>query len=334
MIKTVSLFAGCGGLDLGFEKAGFQIIWANDNNIKIKETYEKNHPKTKLLIKSIVDIKPEEIPECDVIIGGPPCQSWSAAGAGKGKEDSRGQLFYDYINLIKSKKPKAFVAENVKGILSKRHIDSFNEIVDLFDKAGYRVTYKLLNAKDYGVPQDRERVFIVGTLKELNLKYNFPKPTNSKGNYITLKDAIGDLEENPGELYEGSFSSMFMSRNRKRNWDEVAFTVQASGRQAQIHPSSPDMIVVGKDKRIFDPNSDKKIRRMSVRECARIQTFPDDFEFLSTLDENYKMVGNAVPVNLALEVAKQLKLSLENKNKIEEQSEQLFMEDIMMMNNN
>ena len=326
MIRTVALFAGCGGLDLGFEKAGFDIIWANDNNKHVKETYNKNHKKTELVIKSIVDINPEEIPECDVIIGGPPCQSWSAAGAGKGKEDSRGQLFYDYIRIIEAKKPKAFVAENVKGIISKRHIESFNEIVDLFDKAGY----KLLNAKNYGVPQDRERVFIVGTLKELNLEYNFPKETHTEGNYITLREAIGDLEENPGELYEGSFSSMFMSRNRKRNWDEVGFTVQASGRQAQIHPSSPDMLVVGKDKRVFDPESDKAIRRMSVRECARIQTFPDDFEFLSTIDENYKMIGNAVPVNLAMEVAKQLKLSLENINKTKVQSEQLSIDEVVI----
>lgn len=316
MIKTVSLFAGCGGLDLGFEKAGFDIIWANDNNKKVEETYNKNHKKTKLVIKSIVDIKPEEIPECDVIIGGPPCQSWSAAGAGKGKADSRGQLFYDYIRLIKDKKPKAFIAENVKGIVSKRHIESFKEIVSLFNEAGYDVTFKVLNAKNYGVPQDRERVFIVGTRRELNIKYDFPKAINGEGNYVTLKEAIGDLADSHGEYYEGSFSPMFMSRNRKRNWDEVGFTVQASGRQTQIHPDSPDMIVVGKDKRVFDPESDKKIRRMSVRECARIQTFPDDFEFLSTIDENYKMIGNAVPVKLAEEVAKQLRIALESKHTV------------------
>ena len=217
MLRTVSLFSGCGGLDLGFEKAGFDIIWANDNNKKVEQTYNTNHKHTEFIVKSIVDIQPDEIPECDVIIGGPPCQSWSLAGAGKGKEDSRGQLFYDYIRLIKAKKPKAFIAENVKGIISKRHINSFNEIVELFDEAGYKVTFKLLNAKDYGVPQDRERVFIVGILKELNLDYNFPEPTHTKETYITLREAIGDLEDNPGECYEGSFSSMFMSRNRKRS---------------------------------------------------------------------------------------------------------------------
>lgn len=312
MLKTVSLFAGCGGLDLGFENAGFNIVWANDFNKKVEETYKRNHKDTELVIKSIVDIKPEEIPDCDVIIGGPPCQSWSAAGAGRGKEDSRGQLFYDYIRLIKAKRPIAFVAENVKGIVSKKHIESFKEIVSLFDDAGYTVTTKVLNAKNYGVPQDRERVFIVGTLKELDIKFDFPKVTNTDGNYITLKEAIGDLADNPGEYYEGSFSSMFMSRNRKRSWDEVGFTVQASGRQTQIHPNSPDMIVVGKDKRVFDPDSEKLIRRMSVRECARIQTFPDNFEFLSTMEENYKMIGNAVPVKLAEAVATQLKISLNN----------------------
>lgn len=314
MLKTVSLFAGCGGLDLGFENAGFNIVWANDFNKKVEETYKRNHKDTELVIKSIVDLKPDEIPDCDIIIGGPPCQSWSAAGAGRGKEDSRGQLFYDYIRLIKAKRPIAFVAENVKGIVSKKHIESFKEIISLFDDAGYTVTTKVLNAKNYGVPQDRERVFIVGTLKELNIKFDFPNVTNTDGNYITLKEAIADLVDNPGEYYEGSFSSMFMSRNRKRSWDEVGFTVQASGRQTQIHPDSPDMIVVGKDKRVFDPDSEKLIRRMSVRECARIQTFPDKFEFLSTMEENYKMIGNAVPVKLAEAVATQLKIALDNIN--------------------
>ena len=146
MLKTVALFAGCGGLDLGFENSGFEIIWANDNNNKIADTYIYNHKKTKLLIGSIVDINSDDIPDCDIIIGGPPCQSWSLAGAMKGKEDSRGQLFYEYVRVIKDKRPKAFVAENVKGIISKAHIDSFNEIVDMFKECGYTVTYKLVNA--------------------------------------------------------------------------------------------------------------------------------------------------------------------------------------------
>lgn len=312
MLKTVALFAGCGGLDLGFENAGFEIIWANDNNNKIADTYRYNHKKTKLIIESIVDINSDDIPDCDIIIGGPPCQSWSLAGAMKGKEDSRGQLFYEYVRIIKDKRPKAFVAENVKGIVSKAHINSFNEIVDMFKECGYTVTYKVVNAKDYGVPQDRERVFIVGIRNDINNNYVFPNQTHDKGNYITLEKAIGDLRDNPGEWMEGSFSPIFMSRNRRRSWNEVGFTVQASGRQTQIHPDSPEMEKVDKDKWQFKNDSDRTIRRMSVRECARIQTFPDDFEFLSSsLNENYKMIGNAVPVKLAEAIAKNLKKCIE-----------------------
>lgn len=316
MLKTVALFAGCGGLDLGFENAGFNIIWANDNNKKVQETYRYNHKETELVIKSLVDIKSEEIPECDVIIGGPPCQSWSLAGAMKGKEDSRGQLFYEYVRVIKDKRPMAFVAENVKGIVSKAHIDSFNEIVDMFKEAGYTVTYKLVNAKNYGVPQDRERVFIVGIRNDLGVTYEFPNETNGEGNYVTLENAIGDLRDNPGEWMEGSFSPIFMSRNRRRSWNEVAFTVQASGRQTQIHPDSPEMEKIDKDKWSFKQDTNSKVRRMSVRECARIQTFPDSFEFLGNpINENYKMIGNAVPVKLAESVASNLKKCLERRIK-------------------
>lgn len=307
-MKTVSLFAGCGGLDLGFKKAGFDVIWANDNNKKLTQTYAKNHSNTKFIVKSITNIKSEEIPECDVIIGGPPCQSWSLGGAMRGKSDSRGKLFYEYVRIIKDKKPLAFVAENVKGIVSSSHIDSFNEIVEMFKKSGYIVKYKVLNAKNYGVPQDRERVFIVGIRRDLDVKYEFPLQTHNKDTYVSLKDAIGDLIDNPGEYFEGSFSPIFMSRNRRRNWDSVAFTVQASGRQTQLHPDNPEMISVGKDKRVFDTNSCKKIRRLSVMECARIQNFPNDFEFLvDSLNEKYKMIGNAVPISLGQAVAKSLK---------------------------
>ncbi|ELC8381620.1 DNA cytosine methyltransferase [Clostridium perfringens] len=315
MLKTVALFAGCGGLDLGFKNAGFNIIWANDNNKKVESTYRYNHKDTELIIKSLVDIKSEEIPECDIIIGGPPCQSWSLAGAMKGKEDSRGQLFYEYVRVIKDKRPMAFVAENVKGIVSKAHIESFNEIVDMFKESGYTVTYKLVNAKDYGVPQDRERVFIVGIRNDLKVSYEFPEATHEKGNYVTLETAIGDLRDNPGEWMEGSFSPIFMSRNRRRSWDEVAFTVQASGRQTQIHPDSPEMEKIEKDKWQFKEESNRKVRRMSVRECARIQTFPDEFKFLGEpINENYKMIGNAVPVKLAEAVARKLRECLTNNN--------------------
>ena len=160
-MKIASFFSGAGGLDRGFENAGFEVVWANEYDKSIWETYEKNFPKTKLDKRSIVKIEPADLPdEIDGMIGGPPCQSWSEAGALRGIEDHRGQLFFNYIDLIKAKRPKFFLAENVSGILAARHRPAFVKILESFAELGYNVSYSLLNANDYGVPQDRQRVII------------------------------------------------------------------------------------------------------------------------------------------------------------------------------
>ena len=324
--KLLSLFAGAGGLDLGFEKAGFEIVYANEYDKSIWETYEKNH-KTPLDHRDIRKIDSSELPDCDGIIGGPPCQSWSEAGSLKGINDSRGQLFYDFIRILKSKKPKFFVAENVSGMLSKRHQEAVDNFIKLFEEAGYEMHIKLLNANDYNVPQDRLRVFYVGFRKDLNIKFDFPLPFDYKP---TLKDAIYDLKDSAipaleknktngsnckisnHEYMVGSFSKIYMSRNRVRDWNEPSFTIQAGGRHAPIHPQAPKMIQIEKNKRIFEPGKENLYRRLSVRECARIQTFPDEFVFYyNDVATAYKMIGNAVPVNLAKAVAEQIKNSLE-----------------------
>ena len=160
-MKVVSLFSGAGGLDLGFERAGFEVIWANEFDKDIWETYEKNFPNTKLNKKSIRDIKISEVPDCDGIIGGPPCQSWSEAGQLKGIKDQRGQLFFEFIRLLKAKNPRFFLAENVSGMLAKRHEKALEFIQTLFQESGYTLSFQLLNAVDYQVPQDRKRVFLL-----------------------------------------------------------------------------------------------------------------------------------------------------------------------------
>lgn len=327
-MKVISLFSGAGGLDLGFEKAGFNIVVANEYDKTIWETYEKNH-KTSLIKGDISLIESSNFPDCDGIIGGPPCQSWSEAGSLKGIEDPRGQLFYEYIRILKDKKPKFFLAENVKGMMSERHNDAVKNIVKEFEDAGYDVFIDLLNASDYGVPQDRKRVFYVGFRKDLKISYLSPKAYEKK---VTLKKAIFDLQETAlsalpknktrgdecivdnHEYFIGEYSPMFMSRNRVRKWEEQAFTVQASGRQCQIHPQAPEMIKVDKNKRIFVPGKEHLYRRLTVRECARVQGFPDDFKFYYTnLNDGYKMIGNAVPINLAFEMAKAIKVAIKNK---------------------
>ncbi len=326
-MKLISLFSGAGGMDLGFQKAGFTIAAANEYDKSIWETYEKNH-SAPLIKGDIRKIKSSEFPDdCDGIIGGPPCQSWSEAGALRGIEDDRGKLFFEYIRIIKDKQPKFFVAENVSGMLSKRHSEAVENIIHHFETAGkgYDVFIGKLNANEFDVPQHRERVFYIGFRKDMNIEnFEFPKPTSSKR--LVLKDAIWDLKDNsiPGldknktngencnilnhEYFIGSYSTIYMSRNRVRTWDEPSFTIQASGRQAPQHPQAPVMTKIEKDKMTFKEGSEHLYRRLSIRECARIQTFPDNFKFYyENLNDAYKMIGNAVPVELAFHVASQIK---------------------------
>ena len=328
-MKIVSLFTGAGGLDLGFKKAGFDIIWANEYDSTIWETFEKNFPETKLDKRSITDVPLSDVPVADGIIGGPPCQSWSEAGAGRGINDKRGQLFFEYIRLLKDKQPTFFLAENVSGILHPKHQKAFNEILKQFEEVGYNVSYKLLNAHDYGVPEDRLRVIIVGFhKKKVGFNFEFPEPLKKK---FTLKDAISDLRlakpalqfnktngdklKIPNHEYmTGGFSTIYMSRNRVRSWDEPSFTIQAGGRHAPLHPQAPKMKFVEQNKRIFVPGKEHLYRRLSVRECARIQTFPDDFMFkYRDVADGYKMIGNAVPVDFAYQLAKKIYSDLSKK---------------------
>ena len=171
-MNIISLFSGCGGLDLGFEKAGFSIPVANEYDKTIWETFKINHPNTKLIEGDIRNITEEDFPDnIDGIIGGPPCQSWSEAGALRGIEDSRGQLFYEYIRILKDKQPKFFLAENVSGMLANRHSEAVKNILNMFDECGYNVSLTLVNAKDYGVAQERKRVFYIGFRKDLNIDF-------------------------------------------------------------------------------------------------------------------------------------------------------------------
>ena len=324
-MNIVSFFAGAGGLDLGFQNAGFNVIWANEYDKEIWETYQKNHPHTVLDKRSIVNVPSDEVPECDGIIGGPPCQSWSEAGAMKGIEDKRGQLFFDFIRILEAKQPKFFLAENVSGMLLSRHSPALENIKELFRNAGigYELSFEMVNACDYNVPQDRKRVIFVGIRKDLGFKYEFQKPNFPK---LTLQNAISDLKENvlpaktnnktngkdcaiPNHEYmTGGFSTIFMSRNRVRSWDEQSFTIQAGGRHAPIHPQAPKMKFIEQNIRVFVPGQEHLYRRLSVRECARIQTFPDDFIFhYDNISAGYKMIGNAVPINLAHFLANTIK---------------------------
>ncbi len=314
-MEVISLFAGCGGLDLGFRRAGFNVVWANEFDKTIHDTYRRNHPQTILNTSDIRTLHEDSIPDCDGIIGGPPCQSWSLGGKSLGLDDERGQLVYDYIRIVKAKQPKFFIMENVAGMVSPRHIKSFQGFLELFRNAGYRVKFELINAADFRIPQDRLRVFIVGIRKDINCEYFFPviKPRKA----ISLYKAIGDLKTPPRayctekviqkdevipnhDYYTGPFDAKFMARNRIKSWEEKSYTIQAQAKNEPLHPQAPKMKYINENQRSFVPGNEKLYRRLSVRECARIQTFPDRFYFVySDVRDGYKMVGNAVPPRLA-----------------------------------
>ena len=341
--NLLSLFSGCGGLDLGFELAGlqavmgktvmekafrdkrvfdeninnnvFNTIYVNDIFDEARETYAQNAGKYIYMDKSDIR-KIKSFPKADIVLGGFPCPGFSEAGP-RLVDDKRNFLYLHFIRCLMQSKPKIFVAENVKGMMTLGKGEVFKQIVEDFAAAGYKIYHKLLNSADYGVPQIRERVILVGVRNDIEYEYVFPAVTHGYGitglkEVVTLRDAIGDLEDEPGDYFTGSYSTIFMSRNRKKLWSQPSFTIQASGRQAPIHPSGEPMVHVGKDKYIFSDGEENN-RRLSVKEIARIQTFPDWYEFSrgksdkkshnSKLNLVYKQIGNAVPVRLALAVA-------------------------------
>lgn len=326
--KVASFFAGCGGLDLGFEQAGYEIVWANEFDETIHKTYQFNHPNTYLCKKDIRTLSNDEIPDCDGFIGGPPCQAWSEGGKQLGLNDERGKLFLDYLRIIKEKHPKFFIIENVKGIIGDKHFHTFLKFLSTLEDAGYLVHYALLNAADYRIPQDRFRVFIVGFVKELNASFSFPKPIEREK--VTLRQAIGDITDIPKayhnelvkmeygkwinhDVYVGEFDAKFMARNRVRSWDDVSYTIQAQAKNSPLHPQAPLMKYMSANHRIFQPGKEHLYRRLSVRECARIQSFPDKYKFFyKDIRDGYKMVGNAVPPRLAKYLAISIKEALES----------------------
>ena len=329
-MRVASLFSGGGGLDLGFLAAGFDIVYANEFDKNIWKTYEKNHG-CELDRRDLRKVPFSEIPDCEGIIGGPPCQSWSAAGAHRGIDDLRGQLFFSYIRVIEAKRPLFFLAENVMGILTKPHSYALGRIIREFEKIGYFVFPHTVDAADYGVPQNRRRVFFVGIRRDLGFQFRFPSPTH-RNNQVSQKEAIGDIEgsevqglgnvaniANPScvvpnhEYHLEKPLPEFFVADRRRPWHLPSFTIRAMGLSVPVHPSSPKPIRVNARRLEPAPGS----RRFTVRECARVQSFPDNFVFhYERLEVGYRIVGNAVPPLLAKVIAEALMEQLRNPGEV------------------
>lgn len=301
---AVSLFAGAGGLDLGFHNAGIKTLWANDFDHDACETY-KVWSDAEVVEGDIGKVDFDTIPDSDIILGGFPCQGFSLAGPRK-VDDSRNSLYRHFVKLVDLKRPRVFVAENVKGILTLGNGDIIRAIVDEFADKGYTVTYHLVNAADYGVPQDRQRVIIVGVRDDEPGAFELPMPCEP----VTMRDALQSLPEPlPEEICSAPYSSRYMSRNRKRQWDQQSYTIPAMAKQCPLWPGSPDMHKLDRDLWEF---GDGLTRRLSYKEAAAIQTFPPDMYFHGDLTSKYKQIGNAVPVKLAEAIGGQIVKVLEN----------------------
>ena len=304
-MKIVSLFSGAGGLDLGLIQAGHEIVWANDFDDDCVETYIHNIG-AHIELGAIEQIPSIKIPDCDVVVGGFPCQGFSQANLQRFEDDERNRLYLEFLRVVKDKQPKWFIAENVRGILSLAGGEAIRKIEHDFEMAGYRVQKRLFNTADYGVPQTRYRVIIVGTRNNLPISFDYiyPEPTHSKGGggnmgaWISIGTAlqgIPDIEEEHDLV--NHIASQYKVTNRN-------FT---GHRTTDASKPSPTILARGNGKggvcALQHPDNH---RRMSVREQAIIQSFPITFEFLGKMNSCYRQVGNAVPVKFAKIIGEQL----------------------------
>jgi DNA (cytosine-5)-methyltransferase 1 len=318
--KTVELFAGAGGLALGLENAGLQHELLVEIDKNAAETLKKNRPKWNVKCEDAREVSYKNV-KADIVTGGFPCQAFSFAGKKLGFEDARGTLFFELARAIKEIKPKIAVGENVKGLLRHENGKTLSAMIDIMDELGYRVVTRVLRAQYLDVAQKRERLIILCVRKDLKLPFIFPREKNYT---VALKDVLIDVPKSDGQTYpekkkkilakippggywrdlpdklqrEYMGASYFMGGGktgmaRRLSWDEPSLTLTCSPAQKQTERCHPD------DTRPF-----------TVREYARIQTFPDDWEFAGALTSQYKQIGNAVPVNLAEAVGKQIIKSL------------------------
>ncbi|HEY3330757.1 MAG TPA: DNA cytosine methyltransferase [Capsulimonadaceae bacterium] len=302
-VTAVSLFSGCGGFDWGVQQAGVRIIWANDIDPCAEAAYRHLFPDTNFVSGDIRDVM--VFPEADILIGCYPCtgfslgsrRRWKDAGERDLKADQRNYLYEEFIRALGQVKPKYIFIENVRGMLSAESGWFFDRQLEAFNASGYTIQHDKLHAADYGVPQSRKRVFIVGVRKDIKaFEYRFPLPSHGQlvgKPYNTIADAIGSMPDWPeGEFLDYPFHGHFLTRNRKRPWDGISYTIVANSHHVPLHPIGLPMRYVGKDH--WELQGDQN-RRLSWRECAAIQGLPANISPGGNLDDKYRVVGNAVP---------------------------------------
>ena len=315
-LRVASLFCGCGGMDLGiqggfnflgktYETLPFEVVYAVDNDTYATKIYNDNFSH-KCEVKDVRDIEPSKVPDHDILLGGFPCQSFSISAQNPprlGYKDDRGKLFFEMVKVLKEKQPRFFIGENVKGLLSANKGKAFPMIVKEFEKAGYHIHFKLLNASEFGVPQKRERVFIVG-FRDFNDYFNFkfPQPNTLNGSKVKLKQVIDKNADKDEKWFfsQKAVEGMLrvrdkMNKGRVQDLEQPCNTISSHLAKVSLNGTDP-VLMIG-----------ERYRRFTPREAANIQSFPTTFK-LESVSENrqYRAIGNAVPPVLMWNVANAL----------------------------
>ena len=316
-LKVASLFCGCGGTDVGllggfdflgkhYDSNGMEIVYANDIDDNACNIFRENFGITPDN-RDIREVKSEEIPDFDILTGGFPCQSFSIIAQNPkrlGVKDERGKLFFEMCRILRERQPKCFIAENVKGILTANKKSAFPLILKEFEDSGYDVQYRILNSANYGVPQKRERVIIVGFRKDLNIDFAFPDvEIEDENNFASLKDVIERQVDEKYFFSERAVAGMMkkresMNKGRAQDINKPCNTVGAHLAKVSLNSTDPVLM------------EGKRYRRFTPREVARIQSFPDDFELVGSEAAQYRALGNAIPPVMFWYVAKAVKEEL------------------------
>ena len=316
-LKVASLFCGCGGTDVGllggfdflgkhYDSNGMKIVYANDIDDNACNIFRENFGITPDN-RDIREVKSEEIPDFDILTGGFPCQSFSIIAQNPkrlGVKDERGKLFFEMCRILRERQPKCFIAENVKGILTANKKSAFPLILKEFEESGYDVQYRILNSANYGVPQKRERVIIVGFRKDLNIEFSFPDvEIEDENNFAPLKKVIEKKVDEKYFFSERAVAGMMkkresMNKGRAQDINKPCNTVGAHLAKVSLNSTDPVLM------------EGKRYRRFTPREVARIQSFPDDFELVGSEAAQYRALGNAIPPVMFWYVAKAVKEEL------------------------
>lgn len=314
MYKVVSLFSGCGGADCGllggfefnkkrYKKLPFKLVYATDIDPKALATHKLNFKCDNVICGDICDTPSSSIPDHDVLVGGFPCQSFSTVNPTKDPFDDRANLYKQMVRIAKDKQPKVCIAENVKGLMTLHNGAIFTKVKNAFENAGYNVFYKLVMAADYGVPQKRERMIMVCVRKDISQEYFFPHPTNAN-NWVPLSVCIPQLEIEDSKYYFSEKAVLGM-KNAKNNMkrglaqdlNSPCLTVTSHLAKVSLNSRDPVLLV--------DPENER-YRRFTPREAARIQSFPDSFQFAGTEIDAYRQIGNAIPPVMFWYIAKEV----------------------------